>query len=293
MTNFVGILLAFLTVFIPTLLIAQEDTSRLQQPGFEGRLTDNLDIRHVVSSLEPVITNSIGMTLNLIPAGEFKMGSLDKDSAARDDERPQHRVSISTSFYFQNTEVTQGQWTSVMGTRPWIWRNFVQEGSNYAADYVSWSDAVEFCRKLSSQERVEYRLPTEAEWEYACRGGSTTEYSFGDSAAALGTYAWFDENTWDVNEKHAHEVGKKHANALGLYDMHGNVWEWCSDRYGEEYYRTSPTVDPQGASVGSRVYRGGGWISSSRGARSAFRLSKPPGTQVSGTGFRVLRSSVK
>ena len=239
-----------------------------------------------------LLTNTIGMKLKLIPAGEFQMGSRTGE-AGRSDSEHQHPVRISQPFYMQTTEVTQGQWESVMRTTPWSGKDSVKEGTDYAASYVSWDDAVEFCRKLSAKEGVEYRLPSEAEWEYACRGGSSTAYSFGDNAAAFGDYAWFAGNAFGIGEKYAHRVGQKRANGFGLYDMHGNVWEWCSDRYDTDYYKTSPLADPRGPSEGSyRVLHGGSWRHSPQFARSAYRFGLSPGFRGSYVGFRVLRSSV-
>ena len=156
-------------------------------------------------------------------------------------------------------EVTQGQWESVMGTRPWQGQNYVRSGSDYPAVYVSWEDAQEFIRRLNVPLGSNvYRLPTEAEWEYACRAGTTTRWFFGHSYSQLTHYAWYWNNAWDVGEKYAHSVGTKRANRWGLYDMHGNVWEWVQDWYGYNYYHYSPSVDPQGPSSGSgRVIRGG------------------------------------
>jgi formylglycine-generating enzyme required for sulfatase activity len=153
---------------------------------------------------------------------------------------------------------------------------------------VSWDEAVEFCRKLSSlpEEKSagrEYRLPTEAEWEYACRAGSTTEYSFSDGDSRLDEYAWFTKNS----NKTTHPVGQKCPNGWGLYDMHGNVWEWCEDWHGD--YRRGSVTDPVGPSLASdRVYRGGGWNSSARGCRSAFRRSYTPDNRYGYLGFRVV-----
>ena len=237
------------------------------------------------------ITNSIGMKFRLIAAGEFMMGSPESE-ADRDDDELQHRVEISGDFYMGKFEVTQGQWKSVMGTEPWKGEDAVKEGVDFAATYVSWEDAVEFCKKLSARDGVDYRLPSEAEWEYACRGGSELAYSFGDAASDLGKYAWFDDNADSIGEDYAHEVGQKRANDFGLHDMHGNAWEWCGDFYGD--YDSSETRDPTGASDGTlRVLRGGSWFNSSRSCRSADRLRRSPDLRSSFLGFRVLRSSIK
>ncbi|WP_197454779.1 SUMF1/EgtB/PvdO family nonheme iron enzyme [Stieleria varia] len=231
------------------------------------------------------ITNSIGMRLNLIPAGTFLMGSPATEQDRQDDET-QHRVTLTKDFYLGTTEVTQGQWESVMGTTPWKGQRYVKEGSNVAATYVSWEDAVEFCKKLSAKEGKTYRLPTEAEWEYACRGGTTTAYGFGDDPTGLSEYGWFDGNAWDVEQKFAHEVGLKRANAFGLYDMHGNVWEWCSDWKAD--YPAGSVTDPQGPSTGSlRGFRGGSWYDVAGYCRSADRNFISPGFRSYDLGFRV------
>ncbi len=240
--------------------------------------------------VEPVTTNSIEMKLVLIPPGEFMMGAADSDKEAYYGyEKPQHRVTISRPFYMGETEVTQGQWKAVMGTEPWKGEEYVKEGTNYPATYVSWEDAVEYCRRLSERDGREYRLPTEAEWEYACRGGSTGRYSFGDDVSELGRYAWFDENAWNKDEKYAHLVRQKLANPFGLFDMHGNVYEWCSDWYGEKYYGESPSADPTGPNDGeSRVRRGGGWSNIAWFSRSAFRSRDTPTFRNNLLGFRLV-----
>jgi sulfatase modifying factor 1 len=234
----------------------------------------------------PSITNTLDMTFKEIPAGTFMMGSPDTEKDRQDDEH-QHKVTISKAFYMQTTEVTQGQWKEVMGTEPWKGEQYVKEGPNNAATYVSWNDAVAYCKKLSDQERKTYRLPTEAEWEYACRAGTETRWSFGDDEKALGDYAWYPENAWDIDEKYAHQVRQKKPNAFGLYDMHGNVFEWCHDYYGEDYYKQSSEKDPTGPTSGSsRVLRGGSWSNLSRYTRSAGRDRRDA---VFYGGFRLVR----
>jgi formylglycine-generating enzyme required for sulfatase activity len=237
------------------------------------------------------ITNSIGMKLVLIPKGTFQMGSPIEEEGASNDEE-QHHVTISKDYYLGVTEVTQGQYEKVMGTNPSYFQKRVirkSDSSMYPVEQVSWEDAVEFCKKLSDLPEEKkagrvYRLPTEAEWEYACRAGSKTAYSFGESSKSLGDYAWISGNSNDQT----HPVGEKKANARGLYDMHGNVWEWCSDWYGE--YPKGAVSDPVGPREGSiRVIRGGGWYGGAARCRSADRRWIAPSLRGSG-GFRVALS---
>jgi sulfatase modifying factor 1 len=237
----------------------------------------------------PSITNTIGMTLNKIPAGTFTMGSPEGEEGRRDNET-QHPVTISKPFYMQTTEVTQGQWKEVMGTEPWKGKSYVKEGPNNAASWVRWDDAVAYCEKLSEKEGKTYRLPTEAEWEYACRAGTEARWSFGNDEKDLDDYACYKENAFNIGEKYAHQVGLKKPNAFGLYDMHGNVFEWCHDYFEEDYYKQSPAKDPTGPTSGSsRVLRGGSWLSLTRFTRSAFRGRNVADFRGYGDGFRLIR----
>ena len=260
---------------------------------------------------DSIITNSIGMKLVLIPDGEFLMGS-DKadDPDAADDEQPRHPVRIARPFYLAQTEVTQGQYQAVTGQSPSYFKlaqtevtqgkyravtgqspSYFKGSDDWPVEQVSWNDAVEFCEKLNELEKGElggarYRLPTEAEWEYACRARSTTRYSFGDDAASLAEFAWYGGGSGSKTQP----VGEKRPNAWNLYDMHGNVWEWCQDWYDHKYYARSPGADPPGALQGAcRVRRGGGWGSDPQGARSAFRYGGTPEYRDNGVGFRVAR----
>ena len=206
-------------------------------------------------------TNTIGMEFVSLPAGEFNMGSPGEEKGRDKDER-QHKVTISRPFYMQTTEVTQAQWRAVMGDNPSHWT-----GDDYPVENLSWSDCQEFIQELNQMEETnKYRLPTEAEWEYACRAGSTTRFFFGDNESQLGEYAWYGDNSgWK-----SHPVAQKKPNAWGLYDMYGNVWEWCQDWYGR--YRLFRDTDPQGPSSGSyRVNRGGSLICDAHYCRSANR----------------------
>ena len=258
-------------------------------------------IAELIREIPLVMTNSIGMELRLIKAGTFQMGAtksadqlatlFETEAEYFEDEFPRHRVTISQDFRLGVTAVTQSEWQSVMNTQPWLEGLFFEEGADYPATYVSWDDAVEFCLKLSAKEGVTYRLPTEAEWEYACRAGSESIYSFGDSPELLEEYAWFTENADDIGEEFAHRVRQKRPNAWGLHDMHGNVWEWCQDWYGG--YGSDLATDPTGPESGSfRVLRGGSWNGLARLARSADRFGNSPDFRRDYVGFRVLRSSV-
>jgi formylglycine-generating enzyme required for sulfatase activity len=260
----------------------------VRSPAILSREPTPASPKEVVPIRLPTIANSVGMRLVLIPAGEFLMGSYKDDTAAWKNEKPQHKVRITEPFYLGIHEVTQGQWQAVLGTSPWRGQKGAKEGPDYPVTYVSWEEVTEFCRMLSAKEGKTYRLPTEAEWEYSCRAGTITKYHFGDAESQLGDCAWCDENANAAGEKYAHAVGRKKPNAWGLYDLHGNVWEWCSDWYGEKYYGETSSSDPAGPSGGSgRVFRGGCWFSAPADCRSAVRGWDTPGYRFSSLGFRV------
>jgi sulfatase modifying factor 1 len=232
-----------------------------------------------------LITNSINMKLKLIPAGEFMMGSPEDEEGRFNGDDPQHRVRITKAFYMGVTEVTQGEWFSVMKTKPWAGHEYVKEGDNYPATYVSWEDAVGYCSELSAAEGRIYRLPTEAEWEYACRGGKSTAYSFGSDKNRLPLYAWFGTYAKDGPSS----VAGKKVNPFGLYDMHGNVNEWCSDWDGR--LPASAITDPVGPPTGSRrVFRGGDWQFPAENCRSAVRGNIRPTWTRHNLGFRLALS---
>ena len=234
-------------------------------------------------------TNSIGMEFKLIKAGEFMMGSQETEEDREDDEF-RHKVKLSRDFYLGVTEVTQAQWQKVMGTTPWVNQEWAKEGENYPAQCILWDEANAFCRKLSQQEGRMYRLPTEAEWEYACRAGTTTRYSFGDDESKLLDYAWFESDLEHEPTTGPREVRQGMANGFGLYDMHGNVAEWCEDWYSSDYPQKSVT-NPTGPSKPhkSRIVRGGMFGSPSHHLRSARRgavdTTKGPKAAF---GFRVV-----
>ncbi len=221
-----------------------------------------------------------------IPGGSFKMGCSDGDSDCDEDELPQHEVTIS-SFKISAYEVTQGQWEAVMGENP---SSCDDCGDDCPVEDVSWDDVQDFIKELNSLTGMQYRLPTEAEWEYAARAGTTTKYYCGDDESCLDTIAWYAVNS----DGTTHRVGQKTPNAWGLYDMSGNVWEWVSDWYDFDYYEISTSTDPQGPASGDyRVLRGGGWESSYGGpeyCRSSFRFNFTPPSDYSFLGFRLALS---
>ena len=235
------------------------------------------------------LAGGVKMRFVLIPAGEFMMGSPASEIRPHDYEDPQHRVKILKAFYMGVTEVTQGQWKAVMGTEPWKGTDCPGRTSDSAANYVSWNDATAYLGKLGGRVGGTYRLPTEAEWEYACRAGSAGECCFGDDERKLGEYAWYEDNAEDPGKDYVQPVGGKKPNAWGLHDMHGNVWEWCQDWYDEDYYADSPAADPGGPRSGScRVLRGGWWGGHPTLCRSAHRLGLSPTFTVNSFGFRVV-----
>ena len=258
---------------------------------------------HAQAPLQAAVSNSVGMQMQELPAGKFRMGAgvYEVD------------VTLTRPFAIATHEVTQRQWIEVMHTQPWqeggdrettdqklspgIAKSNVAIGDNYPAVCVEWDAAQAFCQKLTALERAtgalaadsEYRLPTEAEWEYACRAGTTTKYSFGDDASLLGDYGWFHDNS----SAHAEKVGTKKPNAWGLYDMQGNAWEWCSDWLLWPAMTLSGGEDPTGPAAGTfRSLRGGSWWFSAELCESAARTMLPS-YDFSLFGFRVVRSAVR
>lgn len=240
-------------------------------------------------------SNDLGMTFVRIAPGTFWMGTSAEEvegliqrypGVPRDwlePESPRHQVTISKPYYLGIHPVTQEQWEAVMGDNP----SQFQGDAHCPVEQVSWDDVQAFLERLSARDGRTYRLPSEAQWEYACRAGSTGAYCFGDDVGELGNYAWYDENSGYTT----HPVGQKQANAWGLYDMHGNVCEWVQDWFGD--YPADAVTDPSGPAAGApRVLRGGGWGSSARSVRSAFRSWFFPGLLDDYVGFRCL-SAVK
>ncbi len=252
--------------------------------------------------------SAINIEFVKIPAGEFMMGTDEvvvysrKYDIKNDDERPAHRVVISRGFEMGKYEVTQAQWEALMGSNPSQFK-----GADLPVENVSWDDVQYFLQAMNAKnDGYAYRLPTEAEWEYACRAGSA-----GPWAGYLDGMAWYGDNSGrerldaqslletsdnyserlKSNGCQTHPVGHKKPNVWGLCDMHGNVWEWCSDWYDHDYYRNSPMTDPQGSGTGShRVDRGGGWENTAAACRSAFRYGHSPGGRFGALGFRLVRT---
>jgi len=221
------------------------------------------------------MVNSVGMKLIYVPPGEFRMGSDPSEPGRHDDETP-HDVKITRGFWIAATEVTQAQWQKVMG-----FNRSEPKGDNLPASRLSWPQAVDFCQKLSKAEGRPYRLPTEAQWEYACRSGSAGPYSGGN----LDDVAWHMDNS----DEAPHEVAGKKPNAWGLYDMHGNAAEWCRDLYQRDL-GSAPAVDPTGPAegAGARVVRGGSWGHFARACRGAARASFNPAYPLDRLGLRVI-----
>jgi len=238
---------------------------------------------------EPSFTNSIGMNFVYIPPGIFIMGSPQSEKARREDEHA-HLVELTRAFYCQITEVTQRQWLAVMGNNP---SHFQDCGDDCPVEFVSWNDCQEFIEQLNHRQGSNtYRLPTEAEWEYACRAGSQTAFANGDiTETGCGYGPHLDAIGWYCGNagKKPHPVAQRLPNAFGLYDMHGNMWEWCQDWYGT--YPKGHVTDPMGPPSGSgRVLRGGGWHEDAGDCRSATRVGRLPESKAGTIGFRVVRS---
>jgi formylglycine-generating enzyme required for sulfatase activity len=214
------------------------------------------------------------------------------------------KVFLTKGYWLGKYEVTQSEWKQVMKTEPWKKQIATKEGADFPVTYVDWNDAIDFCQKMTEQERLagrlsndwEYTLPSEAQWERACRARTETRFSFGDKESKLGDYAWFYDNALKVGGQFAHQVGQKESNPWGLFDMHGNVWEWCRDAYAENLPGgRDPEVKPdEQAGRSFRVFRGGSWDFVDALCRSAFRgKGGSPSIRSYNLGFRVALSAVQ
>lgn len=217
----------------------------------------------------------------VIPAGSFMMGGDKNFEEASENETPRHRVTIARPFAIGKYEVTQGEWVAVMGGNPSKFK-----GRSRPVEQVSWDDAQDFIRRLNAKTGKSYRLPTEAEWEYAARAGNEAAYSFGDDKGKLGQYAWFYGNSGEET----HPVGQLQANRFGLFDMQGNVWEWVQDCWHDNYAGAPKDGSTwQGQNSCDRVDRGGSWNSDPRNLRSAYRHYSSPVNRNEYVGFRLAR----
>lgn len=213
----------------------------------------------------------VKMKLVRIPAGKFMMGSPVGEKGRSKETEKQKAVTIPRDFFMAETEVTQAQWQAVMGTTPWKGQQYTKSGPNYPATYVDWREAHTFLNKVMAKTGRMVRLPWQNEWEYACRAGTKTSFSFGNSDKKMGEYAWFKSNTTDAGAGYDHAVRIKKANPWGLYDMHGNAYEWCQDMTSERLC----------------AVRGGAWHGESKYCRSASRNLLRPTSKYYGLGFRV------
>lgn len=269
------------------------------RPKAASKLWDVLGtIEKPQAELAKLVTNTLAMKFALIPAGTFRMGSPPGEGGRRENEGPVHDVILTKPFYLAYTPVTQAQYQAVMGTNPARFQGAAGGGWEHPVECVSWDDAAAFCQKLGEKPAEKaagytYRLPTEAEWEYACRAGSVGPFHFGDSLDASqacfdGSYP-YGEGRFGPTAPRTARVLSFAANHFGLYDMHGNVWEWCADWFDADYYRSSPRQDPPGPASGTfRVLRGGGWRNQAATCRTAYRNALAPNQRQPFIGFRVV-----
>ena len=276
-----------------------------------GEVRDDNGLKMKLAWCPPGIFRMENYEVITEPAVEKENQPNDDDEADRKDE-PEPRqtekitsvkVFLTKGYWIGKYEVTQSEWKQLMNTEPWKNQNFTKEGANFPATYINWDDAMQFCRKLTEQERRagrlptgwEYTLPTEAQWERACRARTETIFSFGDDESKLGEYGWFRDNTSDANEQFSHRVGQKKANPWGLHDMHGNVGEWCRDVYAAKLPGgRDPEVKADEKTKGSdRVFRCGGWEDDAASCQSGSRCWVGPDYRYYCIGFRLALSSVQ
>ncbi len=242
--------------------------------------------------------NYLGMDFIYVQPGTFLMGSPSSSQDARTNEIPQHKVTISKPFYMAKYEVTQAQWEAVMGINPYDlprsnpfyripgMKERITHPNHPAT--ISWEDAQKFVQKLNEKEHTaKYRLPTEAEWEYVARAGTSSTYFFGEHSEELSEYAWYGE---DFSIGGSHAIGMKKPNPWGFYDIYGNVWEWVQDYYSDDYYQHSPEFDPKGPDTGDgHVVRGGSWHVTASGWNSTIRKEYDTDYRGISIGFRLVR----
>jgi len=245
------------------------------------------------NDLTVFLPGNVPLVLVWVPAGSFDMGRSPNEQDSASNEDPQHSVTLTQGFRIGKYEVTKRQWTALMGTTPWSGYPGVLSNLDSPAVYISWNDAQAFVTALNTYTSQTFRLPSEAQWEYACRAVTITRFYWGDDATytSIDAYAWWSGNAYDANERYAHVVGLKLPNAWGLYDMSGNVYEWCEDWYAANAYPSVPDTDPMGPASGQyRVVRGGSWYDAPTYCRSASRSSyEQPTFTANDVGFRIAR----
>lgn len=272
--------------------------SRVQIFISEGELSD-VTVKYRVKHRYVIdLGNGVFLVMVRVSPGSFLMGRDFNEQGSIENEDPQHGVTLAYRFWMSKYEITKAQWEAVMGTAPWIGRNQVIYDPNSPAVYVSWHDAKQFLDALnqhifSTRQGVAlYRLPSESEWEYACRAETSTRFYWGDDPDynEIDFHAWWGGNAWDVGERYAHKVGYYPPNDSGLHDMSGNVWEWCEDHFHEDY-NGAPSDGSAWISVlggKTRVIRGGSWPNGPAFCRSASRGSNIPSGKNSSLGFRIV-----
>jgi len=290
-----------LTVTIPLLCFLVSGTAMAQSPSLwvlngSGQVfalpAPTPLPEEVVYSLPGLPEDATPLVLVRIPGGRFSMGRQPDEQDGSSGEIPRHEVTIPADFYLGKFEVTKAQWQAVLGTRPWEGGRYVLDDPDSPAVYITWDDCQSFIAALNRLGRGTFRLPSEAEWEYACRAGTSTRFYWGDDPAyaQIGDYAWYFGNTWDAGETYAHRVGLKRPNAWGLHDLSGNVWEWCEDDWHDNYSGAPLSGEawidsPRGT---ERVLRGGYWRIYAGYCRSAFRYYSLPGNSFNSAGMRLV-----
>lgn len=273
---------------LPATALSQGHSGWLNLPTYTSRSGWKMDL----TERDRIFTvNGVSFKMILVDGGTFTMGATAEQTGAESDESPAHPVTLS-DYYIAETEVTQGLWKAVTGYSPTSggssWTSSYGIGDNYPAYYISYEDVQRFITQLNAQTGVTFRMPTEAEWEYAARGGNQSKGYLYSGSNTIGNVAWYNGNSGSKT----HPVATKAANELGLYDMSGNVWEWCSDWYSDSYYSSSPQNNPQGPSSGSYyVVRGGGWSLNATYCRVADRLLDTPSYRFYDVGVRLASSS--
>lgn len=247
--------------------------------------------RREAGAIETIaIADGVALSMVWCPAGSFRMGSPETE-LDRDSNETAHKVTLTSGFWLGQFEVTKEQWYTVMGTTPWFGQEEVIYDSDSPATYLSWNDAQAFVRTLREMTGLNFSLPTEAQWEYACRAGTSTRFYWGDDLdyADMDAHAWYFDNAEDIGEDYAHAAGQKTPNAWGLYDTTGNVSEWCQDWYQSDLGENQEN-NPDGPSSGTdKLQRGGSWSSFANNCRAANRTHKEPNLANTRYGLRILR----